>query len=167
MNLLPNLKDKEDAQLAFPMGNWNPKANRSFPSLNTQIYCYNKCPVREPPFFQILNAEIVPAWANFLVSYEQCLGLGNSAWLCPLQLGLAAHGPLANWVVPWAVLSPRVRQLLPFLLWGVLCATLSRQELQWKIPLAGLHGTAGWQQGWHSKECGAAGEKWEELQCNV
>lgn len=41
MNLLPNLKDKEDAQLAFRMGNWNPKANRSFPSLNTHIYCYN------------------------------------------------------------------------------------------------------------------------------
>lgn len=41
MNLLPNLKDKEDVQLNFPMGNWSPKANRSSPSLNTQIYCYN------------------------------------------------------------------------------------------------------------------------------
>lgn len=76
-------------------------------------------------------------------------------------MGLATQDPLANWVVPWAVLAPRVRQLLPFLLWGVLCATLSWQELQWKIPLAGLHGTAADSRGWHSRECGAAGDKWE------
>lgn len=66
MILLPNLKDREDVQLMFPMGNWSPKANRSSPSLNTQIYCYKTslyffCPVREPPFFQILNAEVAPA----------------------------------------------------------------------------------------------------------
>lgn len=41
MNLLPNLKGKENVQLTFPMGNWSPKTNRSSPSLNTQIYCYN------------------------------------------------------------------------------------------------------------------------------
>lgn len=37
MDLLPNLKDKEDVQLTFPMGNWSPKVNRSSPSLNTLI----------------------------------------------------------------------------------------------------------------------------------
>lgn len=41
MNLLPNLKDKEDVQLTFPMGNWSPEANLPLPKYIIYVYRYN------------------------------------------------------------------------------------------------------------------------------
>lgn len=132
------------------MVNCYPKANGSYPSVNIQIYCYTTSFVlsENPPLFQTLNALLFPAWASFLASDEQCLGLRIWAWLHPLRLGLAIHGTLANWIVPHAILAPRLKQLLPFLLLGVLCATLSCQELQCgkSCSLDSME-PAGWQQG--------------------
>lgn len=165
MILLPTLKDKEDDQLAFPMGNCYSKANISYPSLNIQIYYYNTSFVlsEKPPLFQTLNVSLFPAWASFLASDEQRLGLRNQARLCPLHLGLPVYGTLGNWIMLQAILAPRVKRLLPFFFLSVLCATLSYQELPWKILFVGLHGTG----------AGTAGtsvqyrRKWELLQWNV
>lgn len=165
MILLPTLKDKEDDPLAFPMGNCYPKANISYPSLNIQLcYCNTSFVLSEkPPLFQTLNVSLFPAWASFLASDEQRLGLRNQARLCPLHLGLPIHGTLGDWIMLQATLVPKVKQLLPFIFLSVLCATLSYQELPWKILFAGLHRRGAATAGTSVQH----GRKWELLQCNV
>lgn len=58
MNLVPNLKVQGDDELAFLMGNWYPKSNGSYPSLDTHTFCCNTFFILliKKNLFQMLNA---------------------------------------------------------------------------------------------------------------